>query len=96
MHILHTHEYKAIVKSHFGYLPEMTSFNQFHICREFIKKIPNEELNKYFIDIMKKRDLENVLSSRNYREFNQLSLALRLNKTEKKNMIQILKSPLNS
>jgi len=96
MHILHTHEYKAIVKSHFGDLPEMTSFNQFHICREFIKKIPNEELNKYFIDIMKERDLENILSSRNYREFNQLSLALKLSKTEKKNMIQILKSPLNS
>ncbi len=96
MHVLHTHEYKAIVQSYYGYLPKMTSFNQFQICSEFIRKMPNEELNKYFINIMKKRDLKNVLSSHNYKEFNQLSLALKLNKTERNKMIQILKSPLNS
>ena len=84
------------MESYYGCLPNMTSFNQFQICREFIRKMPNKELNKYFINIIKERDLENVLSSRNYKEFNQLSLALKLSKTEKKNMIQILKSPLNS
>lgn len=94
MHILHTHEYKAIVGSYYGSIPEMTSFNQFHTCSELIKKIPNQELNKYFIEQMKNRDLENVLSSRYYREFNQLSLALKLSKTEKKNMIQNIRSPL--
>lgn len=54
MNILHTHEYKAIVKSHFGFLPGMTSFNQFHKCSELIKRIPSEELNKCFIEQMKK------------------------------------------
>ena len=96
MNILHTHEYKAIVQSYFGDLPEMTSFNQFQICSELIKNIPNKELNKYFIEQMKDRNLENVLSSRNYKELNQLSLALKLSKAERKNMIQVLKSPLNS
>ena len=96
MHILHTHEYKAIVKSYFGSIPEMTSFNQFHMCSKLIKKIPNQELNKRFIEQMKSRDLENVLSSRYYKEFNQLSLALKLSKSEKKNMIQNLKSPLKA
>jgi hypothetical protein len=94
MHILHTHEYKAIVKLHYGYLPEMTSFSQFRTCSELIKKIPNQELNRRFIEQMKKRDLENVLSNRYYKEFNQLSLALKLSKVERKNMIQKLKSPL--
>lgn len=96
MHILHTHEYKAIVKSYYGCLPEMTSFNQFHKCSELIKQIPNQELNNYFIEEMKKRDLKNVLSNRYYKEFNQLSLALKLSKTERKNMIQNLKSPLKA
>jgi len=96
MHILHTHEYKTIVKSYFGQLPEMTSFNQFQKCRELIKTIPNHLLNKYFIEQMKSRNLENVLSSRYYKEFNQLILAHKLNKDEKNNMIKKLKSPLKA
>ena len=94
MHILHTHEYKAIVKSFYGQLPAMTSFNQFRKCRDLIKEIPNHELNKNFIDQMKKREVENELSSRYYKELNQLSLALRLSKTEKDTLINNLKSPL--
>lgn len=94
MHILHTSEYKAIVKSYYDHLPEMTSFNQFNKCRDLIKKIPSQVLNTYFIEQMKNRDLENVLSSRNYSEFNQLSLALKLSKIERKEMIQKLKSPI--
>lgn len=96
MNILHTHEYKAIVKSYFGFLPGMTSFNQFHKCSELIKRIPSEELNKCFIEQMKRRDLENVLSNHFYKEFNQLSLALKLSKIQRKNMIQNLKSPIEA
>ena len=96
MHILHTHEYKAIVKSYYGCLPEITSFNQFHKCRELIKQIPNQELNKHFIEQMINKDFKNVLSSRYYKEFNQLSLALKLSKAERKSMIQNLKSPLKA
>jgi len=96
MHILHTQEYKSIVKAYYGRLPEMTSFNQFHKCYELIRNIPNQELNSQFIEQMKSRDHENVLSQRYYKELNQLSLALRLNKSKRNNMIQILKSPLNA
>jgi len=96
MHILHTHEYKAIVKLYYGRLPEMDSFTQFQKCGELIKRIPNHELNKFFIEQMKNRNWENVLSSRYYKEFNQLSLALKLSKIEKKNLIQKLKSPLKA
>jgi len=96
MHILHTHEYKAIVRSYFGGLPKMTSFNQFSICSNIIRQIPNQELNKHFIEQMKKRSFENVLSSRYYKIFNQLSLALKLNKSAMKNLIDNVKSPLNA
>jgi len=94
MSILHTNEYKSIVKKHFGYLPEMTSFNQFKICSELICEIPKIELNKLFITQIKKRGDKEALSSRYYREFNQLFLALKMNRTNKKKMIDILKTPL--
>ncbi len=94
MSILHTNEYKSIVKKHFGYLPEMTSFSQFKICSELICEIPKIELNKLFITQIKKRGDNEALSSRYYREFNQLFLALKMNRTNKKKMIDILKTPL--
>ena len=96
MKVLHTNEYKSIVKSFYGELPIMTSFNQYNICNDLIKKIPNDVLNKKFIEKMKSRYLENVLSNRYYKEFNQISLALKLNKRDKEIMIKNLKSPIKS
>lgn len=92
MSILHTSEYKSIVKGHYGYLPKMTSFNQFNVCSELIFEIPKEKLNKLFIDEMKKRSSSNVLSSRYYKEFNQLFLALKMNSNSKREMIESLKT----
>lgn len=94
MSILHTNEYKSIVKKYFGYLPEMTSFSQFKICSELICEIPKSELNRLFVKHIKKRGDNKALSSRYYREFNQLFLALKMNRTNKKMMIDILKTPL--
>jgi len=94
MSILHTNEYKSIVKNYFGYLPEMTSFSQFKICSELICEIPKDELNKLFITQIKKRGDNKALSSRYYREFNQLFLALKMNQAKKKKIIDILKTPL--
>ncbi len=96
MKVLHTNEYKSIVKSFYGELPITTSFNQYNICNDLIKKIPNNELNKKFIEKMKNRYLENVLSNRYYKEFNQISLALKLNKKDREIMIKNLKSPIKS
>lgn len=94
MDILHTEEYKSIVKLFYGSLPKMTSFNQFNVCGELIEEIPSIELNDLFISQMKKRGFKNVLSNRCFKEFNQLSLALKMNKFERTQMIEILKTPL--
>lgn len=94
MSVLHTNEYKTIVKKHFGYLPPMTSFNQFKTCSDLIFEIPKCELNKLFITEIKKRGENDALSSRYYREFNQLFLALKMNRTKKNKMIDLLKTPL--
>jgi hypothetical protein len=92
MSILHTNEYKSIVREYYGFLPQMTSFNQFKICSELIFEIPNERLNILFIDEMKKRDSSDALSSRYYKEFNQLFLALKMNRNSKREMIESLKT----
>jgi len=96
MDILHTEEYKSIVKLYYGNLPEITSFNQYTICKELIGNIPSTELNKLFIAQIKKRGSKNTLSSRYYKESNQLCLALKMNKPERNQMIEILKAPLQT
>lgn len=94
MTILHTKEYKSIVKKYYGILPDMTSFNQFNICRDLIYEIPNTKLNSLFIAEIKKRGTSSALSSRYYKEFNQLFLALKMNRNNKNKMIEILKMPI--
>ena len=94
MSILHTNEYKSIIKNYHGKLPQMTSFNQYKVCSELIFEIPINQLNKLFIDAMKKRNSSNALSSRYYKEFNQLFLALKMNRDLKNKMIESLKTTI--
>jgi len=95
MHIFHTREYKEIVTQHYGRLPEVTSFNQYEVCKDLIAKIPQNELNQLFINKMKSRAGNYGLSARYYKEFNQLSLALRMNLKNRQQLFSILKAPLN-
>lgn len=96
MQIFHTKEYKDVVAQYYGELPYMTSFNQFKICSDLIAKIPQNDLNQLFIDKMKKRAGNYKLSSRYYKEFNQLSLALNMNTKTRTQLFSILKTPLNA
>lgn len=95
MQIFHSSEYKKVVENYHGFLPNMTSFNQFEVCSEKINEIPREELNRLFIQLMKLRGVNAKLSRRYYKEFNQLSLALKMNNEYRKQLFSVLKSPLN-
>lgn len=92
MEVLHTKEYLAIVKKYFVEIPEMTSFNQFNICKELIAKIPEEELNKLFISRMKERNVNNLFFNKINRELNQICLSLNLEKIERNILIEKLKT----
>ncbi len=94
MKILHTREYKEIVQTYFGDLPPMTSFNQFNTCNSLIHQMPNSALNEHFIAQMKKRGSKNALSKRYYREFNQISLAMKMDEHDRRQMLQVLKSKI--
>ena len=94
MSVLHTNEYKSIVREYFGYLPQMTSFNQYTVCSDLLSEIPNETINKLFIEKMKNRVSCEALSTRYYKEFNQLFLALKMDRNSKTEMINSLKTTI--
>ncbi|WP_203293502.1 sce7726 family protein [Luteirhabdus pelagi] len=94
MQILNTNEYKMVVQEYFGVLPSMNSFDQYKKCFDLIKSIPIVELNQLFLEQIKKRKLDNVLSTYRYKELNQISLALKLRKKEKRTLIKNLKQPI--
>lgn len=95
MNILHTLEYKSIVKTYYGALPKMTSFNQFDKCSKLINQIPNTILNKLYLNTMKARKSKNHISLKNNTEFNQLSLALNLTKQQYEKLLTNLKQTIN-
>lgn len=94
MQMLHTQEYKTIVKNYFDDLPQMNSFNQYEVCLNLIKQIPIEEFNALFLEQIKTRKVEKTLSSHRYKELNQICLALKLNKSQKHSLINNLKQPV--
>ncbi|MFZ4798806.1 MAG: sce7726 family protein [Bacteroidia bacterium] len=94
MNVLHTNEYKEIVKDYYGELPSMNDFTQFEICKELISNIPNEKLNKLFIKTVKKRKLNNVFFNNINNELNQICLSLNLSNDQKTKLIEKLKSKI--
>lgn len=94
MQVLHTKEYLKIVKQYFNIVPECSDFEKFEVCKNLISKIPLDILNQLFIEVMKKRKVNNEFSSKGTRELNQLCLSLNLNDSAKEYLIQKLKSPI--
>ena len=92
MEILHSKEYVKISKNYYGELPEMNSFNQFEICKKLISKIPQNDLNNFFIATMKDRNINNQFFNKVNNEFNQISLSLNLKRQERDKLINILKT----
>lgn len=92
MEFLHTNEYKEIVKIFYGELPEMNSFTQFESCKELIRKIPSEELNKLFLMVVKKRKINNKFFDKSNNEFNQICLSLNLDAIQMESLIYQLKA----
>jgi hypothetical protein len=87
MEVLYTHEYKNIVLSYYGILPEMTDFTQFEICSQYIRRIPLEDLNKLFVKCIKKRMVHNLFFNKRNSEMNQVCLSLNLSKNDRELLI---------
>jgi hypothetical protein len=92
MELLHTREYLEIVKEYLGNLPSMNVFTQYDICKEILCTIPHNLLNKLFLRTIKKRKINNLFFNKINSEFNQICLSLNLNKKEKDQLIEKLKT----
>ncbi|WP_165606690.1 sce7726 family protein [Flavobacterium piscis] len=92
MEILHTKEYKNIVDQYYGEIPVCNDFEQYNICKKLIAKIPVEDLNRLFIKAMKSRKINNDLSNKKNKEFNQIFLSLNLNEMQKVKLFNNLNS----
>ncbi len=93
MRILHTREYRKIVIEYFGTIPICNDFEQFDVCKKLIEKVPQEELNKLFLQAMKQRKVFNKFSSTNT-EFNQICLSLNLTDKQKETLFTNLNSAI--
>jgi hypothetical protein len=91
MEILRTREYIQIANEYFGQLPQMNAFNQFEICKSLLSHIPQNELDKLFINTMKKRKINNQFYSKLNNEFNQISLSFNFSKEQRDILINNLK-----
>lgn len=78
MRSIRTSEYKNIIFSYFGELPDVNSFYMFEECKRLLKQIPNNILNQLFISEIKKRKSNTKIIDSFNKELRQICLALNL------------------
>lgn len=81
--ILHTKEYKSIVQDFYGSLPDMTSFTQYQKCKDLIGGIPEDILNRLFVQQAIRRVSSQAMGLEDSLELNQVFLSLKMSKREK-------------
>lgn len=94
MGVLRTKEYMHIVELYYGSIPNVSCFEMYEICEKLICSIPSEQLNKFFIDIMKgRKPLINTLNEYP-REIRQMCLSMNLKQKEMEVLGNILSTPI--
>ncbi len=91
MRCLRTNEYKAIIKKHYGCIPNVNSFQMFDNCHSLLKEIPQAALQKLFLETIKTRLVDKSILSSCQKELKQICLSLGLNS----NTYPILNDRLN-
>lgn len=91
MRVLHTQEYKNIIKTYYGDVPSVSCFKMFDCCFEMMKQIPLEVLRPLILKEIKNRKNNTSLLRLSPIELRQMALSLNLKREE----IVILKESLN-
>jgi len=91
---IRTSEYKGIIKQYYGELPTMNSFNMFDICSDLLEQIPKEDLNKLFIEQLKKRKSNTIKIDSFFKELRQIGLAMNINDKMHQNLLVKLNKPI--
>lgn len=95
MKSLRTSEYKHIVKTYFGSLPDsINDFNAYELCESLMKTIPSPILNSLFITEMKRRK-SNMKDMRSFDPYiRQMCLSMHLSHIEYDNLKEVLNQPI--
>ena len=95
MKCLRTCEYEDIVRTHIGGLPDVPAYDMYGACEEYICGISLSELNRYFLEEVKKRKNAIGLLQHTPKELRQMVLSMNLSKKEMEILLNRLNSPIN-
>lgn len=94
MGCLRTQEYKDIVFSFDGYLPDVSEYEMYDACKARIKQIPSLRLNELFLYEMKKRKSVTSKLKDVPKELRQICLSLNLSEKERGDLVIQLSNPI--
>ena len=94
MRTVRTSEYKNIVNSYFGHLPNVSCFDMFEECKRLIATIPQQELCRLFLAEMKKRVNNTQLLKSIPPEIRQVCLSMNLNRKQSDCLLERLNNAI--
>lgn len=94
MRCLRTQEYKDIVFSFDGYLPDVSEYEMYDACKARIKQIPSSRLNELFLYEIKKRKSVTSKLKDVPKELRQICLSLNLSEKERGDLVIQLSNPI--
>lgn len=94
MGCLRTQEYKDIVSSYDGNLPDVSEYKMYEACKARIKKIPSVILNEFFLNEIKKRKNITCKLKEVPKELRQICLSLNLSEKKRSELAIQLCNPI--
>ena len=96
MGCLRTQEYKDIVLSFDGYLPDVSEYEMYNACKARIMQIPSLRLNELFLYEIKKRKNATSKLKEVPKELRQICLSLNLSEKERLELSNQLCNPIKN
>ncbi|MDR2145839.1 MAG: sce7726 family protein [Tannerella sp.] len=92
---IRTNEYKNIVQTFYGFLPEVNSFEMFESCKAMMSQIPSKNLHKLFLSEMRKRKSNNAFLKNYQKELRHFCLNININEAKYDIFSKRLNKPIN-
>lgn len=94
MRCLRTTEYKNIIATYFGKLPNVSCFEMFEKCQEWLAEIPQNKLHELFLAEIKKRKSNTPFLKSFPTEIRQMCLSMNLTQKQSEILIQKLNNTI--
>lgn len=95
MRSLRTDEYKNIIITYYGNLPDVSTFQMFNVCNDLMRLIPATELHQLFINEVKKRKSNTAFLKNYYKEIRQVCLSMHIQPKDYTELNQLLSQTIS-